>query len=72
MVLFVVSSFADVNLLVGRKVAGTAFVVTCNEHDETPVHYLVDAMVSILASLDNLIFEEVPVETVHGLLWTPL
>ena len=27
-------------------------------------------MVSILASLNNLIFEEVPVETVHGLLWT--
>lgn len=70
MLLFVVSCLANVNLFVGREVARSTFVVASEEHDETAIYNLVDGMIAILSSLDNLILIEVAIEAVDGLLGT--
>jgi hypothetical protein len=58
-ILFVISGFANVNLLVNWKSTRTAFVVASEEHYEAAVHNFIDLVISVLPSLDDLILEEV-------------
>lgn len=66
--LLVVTRLANVNLHVGWRVSGSAFVVACEKHDEAAVDHLVDGMVAILPSLDHFILIKVAIEAMDGLL----
>jgi hypothetical protein len=67
-VLFVVARLAHVDLLVLREVARPTLVVPGDEHNEAAVHDFVDAMITILTSLDHFVFQKVSIETMHSLL----
>jgi hypothetical protein len=54
-VFLVVTRLADVDFLIRGKVAGTALVVPRHKHDKAAVNHLVNAVVTVLSSLDHLI-----------------
>lgn len=68
MLVLVVSIFANVDFFVGRKSSRTASAEARNEHHEATIDNLFDTMVSVLACLDDLVFEEMPVKSMHSLL----
>ena len=70
MLLLVVTRFADVDLLIGGKTTGSTFVVAGMEHDKTTIYDFVNLMVSILTSLDDLIWIEMLVKAMDCLLRT--
>lgn len=67
--LLVVPRFADIDLLVFGQAARSALVEAGYEHDETPIHHLVDTMIPVLAGFDNLVLVKVLLESMHGLFW---
>lgn len=66
--LFVVPGFAEINRLVRRQTTGSAFRVTSDEHDKAVILKLLNSVVSVLASLDHLVFVEVLVVPMYRLL----
>jgi hypothetical protein len=68
MLLLVVSSLADVDILVGRESSRSTFVVSSNEHDKASIDNLINSMVSILTSFDDFVFQEMTVKSMDGLL----
>jgi hypothetical protein len=65
----VISRLANVYLLVRWKVARSSLRVSREEHHKTPVLDLLDAVVTVLARLDNLMLIEVLLEPMDCLLW---
>jgi len=59
MLLFIVSCLADIDFFGWINVTRSTATVACDEHDKTPIDDFLNLMVSILASLDNFIREEV-------------
>lgn len=68
MLLFVISCFTDIDFLICWEISRSSFVVPREEHNEASIHNLIYGMVTILASLDDLIFKKMTVISVHRLL----
>lgn len=66
--LLVVACFANVDLLVGRETTWSTLVIACEEHNKTAIDYLIDRMIAVLASLDDLVLVEVAVIAMDCLL----
>ena len=66
--LLIVPGLAHVHRLTHRQPARPASWVAGDEHDETAVLDIVDAVITILARLDHLVFEKVLVKPVDCLL----
>jgi hypothetical protein len=57
--IFVISCFADIDLLIGWESAWSTFVVPSEEHYKATINHLINVVISILPSLDHFIFKEV-------------
>lgn len=66
--LLVVSGLADIDGLVRRETAGPTLGIPCDEHDEAAIIDFFNSMVSILPSLDDLVFEEILLKAMNCLL----
>lgn len=65
--LFIVSRLTDVDIFVLGEPPRPTLVETGYEHDETPIYDFVDAMVTVLARLDNLVLQKVLLKSMHSL-----
>lgn len=65
--LFVVSGLAYVDFFAAWEAPGTAPAETGDKHDEASIQHVLNLVIPILSSFDNLMVEEVFVEAVHGL-----
>lgn len=67
--LLVVSGLANVDVHIGRRVAGSSFVEAGKEHNEAAINNLIDGVVAVLSSLDHFILIKVAIEAMDGLFW---
>lgn len=67
MLLFIVPRFADIDFFVLGKTARSALVVTRYEHDKASVDDFFNAMISILACLDNFVLKKVLFKPMNSL-----
>lgn len=68
--LFVITRFTHVNLLIRRKSPGTTFVEACHKHDKAAVQDLFNLVIAVLSSFDHLMFIEMLFITMYSLFWS--
>jgi hypothetical protein len=64
----IIARFANINVFIVWKSAGATLIMPCEKHNETPIDYFVNMMVSILACLNNLVLVEMSFKSMHCLL----
>ena len=65
--LFIVTSFTNIDLLVRRQIPWASPAVASEEHHKATINDLINAMVSILAGFHHLVRVKMLLEVVNGL-----